>query len=570
MDQQYSIALGRPLAVSSVGDCPWVNPIDKGREQRCLDGFTNRFTLLSRKILSENNPSITQSREFAILILKFRDTIPTPMRFEDDWMVEERFGLKYQDAALLHGQIHHLLLMLFRQQQNIARLSKDNTGQRSGIIESQIVDTELPTSGQILNSCRAILKVFTWFNSCDSVPMIGWTARQQALNAAWTMMVEAEDDKDIGMAQETYNIFVGLDSLGLHSLMTEAIGSLGMLLVAHRARNSLEVATLRQQGLVLLENAELFGTLPFVLSPVTYGTSRPSSPQAVNLKGAVHDVDGRGCASTLSEKMRKHRKTDAKTGSQNKAPEKRSTEKKATEKQKRTLILAQKRNSVTMAKDRRQRDPGPEECSKSPMQSLDFAASNMHIDMLETSQPWSFLATPNGLSTASTVSAPATAAMPYTNLDCSVFPEMTTSVMDAHVYRKMTPFQISTAAKHKEASKKQVLEMRRNSVIPYSGEPTPPLGVAHQFSQFPSPPQSQGSADSPASPHLYLPMNNHNSVQPQPGCMSQHVSPDPYGQTFHNLLFGQTRAPVANDTQADSDAPDVSWQMPYDGFSNPH
>ena len=570
MDQQYSIALGRPLAISSVGDCPWTISIENGLERRCLDGYTNHFTLLSRQILLDNNSSIAQSREFANSILKLQDTIPTSMRFGDDWTVEGKFGLENQDAALLHGQMYHLLLMLFRQQQNVARLSKDNSGQGPGNTVSQVVDTELPTSGQILKSCRSILKVFAWFSFCEAAPVIGWATRQQALNAAWTMMIETGDEKDVGMVRETYNIFVKLDNLSLHSLMSEAIGSLGTLLGAHRAGNSLKVATLKEEGLILLGNAELFGTLPFVLSPVTHGISHPELPQTVNPKSAVHDIGGRDCASTFSDKVRKHRKTDAKPGSQNKTPERRSTEKKSTEKQRRTSTAAQKRNSSTMAKDKRQRNPSPEELSKSPMQSLDVAASKMHIDMLETALPWSFLATQNGLSTAPTVLSPATAAVSYANLDSSVFPEMPTSVMDAHVYRKMTPFQLSTATRHKEASQKHTSEMRRNSFLPCSGEPTPAMGVAHQFSQFPSPPQSQGSADSPASPHLYLPISNHNSLQSQPGCLSQHISPDPYGQTFHNLLFGQTHGPVPNDTQANPDAPNVSWSMPYEGFSNPH
>ncbi|MCJ1379164.1 hypothetical protein MMC17_002264 [Xylographa soralifera] len=570
MDQQYSVALGRPLAISSVGDCPWTDSIEKGLERRCLETPTNHFTLLSRRILSDNNSSIAQSREFADLIVKLQDTIPTSMRFEDDWMVEEKFGLENQDAALLHGQMHYLLLMLFRQQQNVARLSKDNSRRRSGNIIGQIVDIALPTSGQILKSCRSILQVFVWFNSCESTPMIGWAIRQQALNAAWTIMIELEDDKDIGMVQETYNIFVELPNLSLHSLMSEAVGRLGTLLAAHRAGNNLEMATLKEKGSMLLENAELFGTLPFVLSPVTHATSASESPQVMNHKGSAHDVGGRECPSTLSDKVRKHRKTDAKPGPQNKAPEKRPSEKKSTEKQRRTSTAAQKRNSVTLAKDKRQRHPSTEEFSKSPMQSLGVAASNMHIDMLETALPWSFLATQNGLSTTPTIASPATAAVSYTNLDCSVFPEMSTSVIDPHVYRKMTPFQISTAAKHKDASQQHVSEMRRNSFLPSSGEPTPALGVAHQFSQFPSPPQSQGSADSPASPHLYLPINNHNSLQSQPGCLPHRISPDPYGHTFHNLLFGQTHIPVSNDTQADSDASNVSWQMPYEGFSNPH
>ncbi|MCJ1436203.1 hypothetical protein MMC27_005581 [Xylographa pallens] len=567
MDQQYSIALGRPLAISSVGDCPWTNSIEKGLQRRCLEGYTNHFTLLSRQILANNDSSIAQSREFIVLVSRFQDNIPKSMRFEDDWIVEEKFGLENQDAALLHSQIHHLLLMLFRQQQNVARLSKVNSGQRSGKNVSQIVDDELPTLGQILKSCRSILKVFAWFDSCESAPIIGWAIRQQALSAAWTMVIETGDDNDIGIVRETYNIFVELDDLSLHSLMMEAIGSLGAILAAHRAENNLEVTTLKEQGSILLENAELLGTLPFVLSPITHGTSYPESPQAVNTKSGVHDVGGRECASTLPDKVRKHRKTDAKSGSQDRAPEKRSTEKKSIEKQRRTSTTAQKRNSVTLVKDKRQRNPSPEEFSKSPMQSLDVAASNMHIDMLETAIPWSFLAAQSGLSTTPKVVSPSTVAVSYTNLDYSIFPEIPNSVTDAHVYRKMTPFQISTAAKHKEASQKHVSEMRRNSFLPCAGEPTPALGVAHQFSEFPSPPQSQGSADSPASPHLYLPINNHNSMQSQPGCLPQHISPDPYGQSFHNLLFGQTHAPI---TQADSDAPNVSWQMPYEGFSNPH
>ncbi|MCJ1280978.1 hypothetical protein MMC26_000296 [Xylographa opegraphella] len=571
MDQQYSIALGRPLVVSSVGDCPWTNLIENGLERRCLNAYTNHFTLLARKILSENNSSIAQSGEFADFVIKLQNAIPTSMRFQDDWIVDGKFGLENQDAALLHSETHHLLLMLFRQQRNVTRIAKDNSGQRAGNNVSHIVDVELAPSGQIFKSCRSILKVFAWFNCCDSAPMIGWATRQQALHAAWTMMIETGEDKDIGMVRDTYNIFMELDTFSLHSLMSEAIESLGALLAAHRAGNRLEVATLKTHGSRLLENAELFGTLPFVLSPFTHGISRPDMPQIVSPKSAAHDHGGQECSSTLSDKVRKHRKTDAKSGSPNKALEKRSSEKRTTEKHKRTSTAAHKRNSVSSVKDRRQQNSSPDENPKSPMQSLDVAASNMHIDMLETALPWSFLAAPNGLSTTPGVLSPATAAVPYTNLDCSVFPEMPTAATDAHVYRKMTPFQISTAAKHQEASQKYVPEMRRNSFLPCSGEAPPAGGAAHQFSQFPSPPQSQGSADSPASPHLYLPINQHHqSLHRPPGCLPQHIAPDPYGQTFHHLLFGQTNAPGSSNTQADADAANMSWQVPYEGYSNPH
>ncbi|MCJ1388529.1 hypothetical protein MMC18_001376 [Xylographa bjoerkii] len=567
MDQQYSIALGRPLAVSSVGDCPWTSLVEEGSKRRCLEAYTNQFTLLSRRILSDTSSSITQSTGYAALILSLQDSIPASMRFENDRTIEEKFRFESQDAALLHGQMHHLLLMLFRQQQNIARLSRNNSGRSANT--SGTIDICLPKSSQILKSCRSILQVFAWFCSCDSGPMIGWAVGQQALNAAWTMTIETKDDKDIRMVGETYDIFLELDNPGFHSLMSEAIGGLGTLLAALRGENTLEVAVLKQQGSILLDNAELFGTLPFVLPPVTHEISHTEIPPTAFSTSPVHVVAGQECASTVPDIVRKHRKTDFRSGSQNKTPDKRSTEKRSAEKQRRTSTVVQKRNSVALAKDKRQQNPSAEELSKSPMQSLDIAASNMHIDMLETSLPWSFLATQNKLSTNTTTLSPTTAAECYTNSDCSTFPEMPSSAIDAHVYQNITPFQISTATKHQEVSRTYELEIRRNSSLPFSGEPTPALSVSHPFTQFPSPPQSQGSADSPASPHLYLPVNSHNSLQSQPGCLPQHGSPDPYGHTFHNLLFGETHVPVSNSTHAASDTSNISWQMPYERFSNP-
>ena len=570
MDQQYSIALGRPLAISSIGDCPWIGSCQEDSKRRCLEACTNQFTLLSRQILFDANSSITQTKAFTTQMLRLYDAIPVSMRFEDDWIIKGNSGFANLEAALLHGQVHHLLLMLLRQQRKYAHLAGEKIGRRSSDNFTELFDKTLPASEQILKSCRSILQVFRWFNTYVPRPLIGWAIRQQAMNAAWTMMIETKADKDVEMVQETYDSFVKLDNLGSHSILSEALGRLGTLLAAYRAENTLDVAVLKRQRLTLIKNPELFGTLPFSTWPTTNEISQAKSQQAVLHTSQVRVATGQACPSILSDRTRKHRKSDAQPGSQNKTPEKRSLEKKSTGKQRRMSTTVQKRNSIGLAKEKRQQGPSAEEMPKSPTQSIDIAASNMHIDMLERNLPLSFLTTQKGLSAAPAVLSHTTTTESCATLDCSTFPEMPSSAVGADIHRNMTPFQICASGKHKETSQKYALDMRQNSFLPYSSEPTTVLSVFHPFAQFPSPPQSQGSADSLALSHLYRPVNNHTPLQPQPGRLPQHVTPDPYGHTFHNLLFGQTHTPASTSVQAASDVSNISWQVPYEGFPNTH
>jgi len=86
MDSQYSIILGRPLGISSIGDCPFPEPLTTDPAMLRIGECTDQLTVLTRQILS--SPQLTSSRidQISDRLLGLLDMLPDEMQFDRSWI----------------------------------------------------------------------------------------------------------------------------------------------------------------------------------------------------------------------------------------------------------------------------------------------------------------------------------------------------------------------------------------------------------------------------------------------------------------------------------------------------
>lgn len=86
MDEQYSIALGRPLGLSGIGDCPPPHELTTDPQMLRLGEYINHFTILARQILGSDRLSNAKIDEFTDLLLGLLDTMPEMLQFQRSWL----------------------------------------------------------------------------------------------------------------------------------------------------------------------------------------------------------------------------------------------------------------------------------------------------------------------------------------------------------------------------------------------------------------------------------------------------------------------------------------------------
>lgn len=90
MDQQYSVILGRPLGISSIGDCP--SPISLTTRPIVLRlwEFVDKYSLLARQILSNDAlMSITKIDDFSDMLVGLWDTMPASLNYSQKWIRQD-------------------------------------------------------------------------------------------------------------------------------------------------------------------------------------------------------------------------------------------------------------------------------------------------------------------------------------------------------------------------------------------------------------------------------------------------------------------------------------------------
>ncbi len=277
MDQQYSMALGRPLAISSMGDCPPPEPIITDPVTQSLSNYITQFSILGRQILSAAYLGNEQIDKFSDELLSLYDTLPSLIQFDVTWLNKEKalpaWPLDAQ-AGVLYAKTHNFLILLNRQRLENVRPNSDLPSIDIVNVASGRDAKQVPRGrDRVLASCRALLVGFKFFQTRVRAALICWTMGQMAFNAAMILllsMLETGDTQDLAAVQHTYSTFLEMNKLGIHKLAGQAVERLGIIMKEFRTGDPANETVMGQQGMMLLEDPGLQGSMPESYSPISW------------------------------------------------------------------------------------------------------------------------------------------------------------------------------------------------------------------------------------------------------------------------------------------------------------
>lgn len=327
MDQQYSMALGRPMAISSMGDCRPPEPIVQDPLVQSLSNYLVQFSILGRQILSAGYLTNDQIDKFSDELLALQKTLPALISLDMSWLDKDKvlpgWPLDAQ-AGVLHAKTHNFLILLNRQRIENVRRNSEGPNINFSPIYPDVDANNVPRGrGRVLMSCRALLVAFQFFSTRVRAAMICWTMGQMAFNAAMILllsMLETGDTQDLSGVQHTYSTFLEMNKLGIHKLAGAAVERLGLLMKEFRAGDPANETVMGQQGMMLLEDPGLQGSMPETFSPLSFQMAGgPNTP------GMRRDGSDTGYRTEVSQLARKKAQRKSGTGREGKGrPEKKS------------------------------------------------------------------------------------------------------------------------------------------------------------------------------------------------------------------------------------------------------
>ncbi|KAI4259000.1 MAG: hypothetical protein L6R42_004808 [Xanthoria sp. 1 TBL-2021] len=268
MDQQYSITLGRPLGISSMGDCPPPEPLVQDPLVQSHSNYISQFTILTRQILSAGYLNANQIDDFTEQLLALKRTLPNIIQFDETWLNSDKpvpgWPLDMQ-AATLHAKTHTYILLLNRQ-----RPSGESNSQPG---PTTTVHYSSRGRHRVLQSCRAVLHAFDFLHTRVPAGLVCWTTGQQAFNAAMLLvyaMLETNEATDLEAVQRAYTAFLDMQRLGIHRLAGAAVDRLGGLLKEVPSGETPREAIMGPSGMLLLEDPGLQGFLDGGFSPLSF------------------------------------------------------------------------------------------------------------------------------------------------------------------------------------------------------------------------------------------------------------------------------------------------------------
>lgn len=275
MDQHYSMALGRPLAISSIGDCPAPDPMSTEPLAQSISNHIPRFTILARQILSAEYLGNEQIDNFSHELLALKQALPEAVNFNETWLNKEKtvpgWPLDIQ-AGMLHAKIHNLLILLNRQRLDDTR--RDSKAEISmnppNTTANSEPDHDIRGRERVLESCRALLQAFEFFQTRLRAAMICWSMGQMAFNAAMILtlsILETKEARDLGAVQHAYTAFIEMNKLGIHKLAGDGVARLGALLKGLLSSDAIKETVMGRQGMMLLEDPGLQGLVSDEMSP---------------------------------------------------------------------------------------------------------------------------------------------------------------------------------------------------------------------------------------------------------------------------------------------------------------
>lgn len=269
MDQQYSLTLGRPLGISSMGDCPSPESTIPDANAVSLSNYMSHFSLLARQILSSGTLSNTQIDKYSDDLLSLHSTLTSHMQLDASWLNEAQalpvWPLDAQ-ASLLHAKTHNLLIILNRQrvEKEKDRDRRESANNRFARIHSNANHSPRGRE-RVLQSCRSLLMAFEFMKTRCEAALTCWTMGQMAFNAAMLLtlsMLETGETKDLLPLQHVYSTFLDMNKLGIHKLAGAAVDRLGTLMKEFRSEDLANQTVMGQQAMMLLEDPGLPVTCP--------------------------------------------------------------------------------------------------------------------------------------------------------------------------------------------------------------------------------------------------------------------------------------------------------------------
>ena len=307
MDQQYSMALGRPMAISSMGDSRPPEPIVQDPLVQSLSNYLVQSSILGRQILSAGYLNNDQIDKFSDDLLALSKTLPPLISLDMSWLDKDKVLPGWPmdaQAGVLHAKTHNFLILLNRQRIENVRRNSDGPNINFSPGYPQVDANNVPRGrGRVLMSCRALLVAFQFFSTRVRAAMICWTMGQMAFNAAMILllsMLETGDTQDLGTVQHTYSTFLEMNKLGIHKLAGAAVERLGLLMKEFRAGDPANETVMGQQGMMLLEDPGLQGSMPETFSPLSFQMAGGADTPGMRREGS--DAGYRTEASQLARK----------------------------------------------------------------------------------------------------------------------------------------------------------------------------------------------------------------------------------------------------------------------------
>lgn len=272
MDQHYSMALGRPLAMSSIGECAAPESIMPDQGLESLSNYMIHFTRLGREILSSGYMGNDQIDRFTDELLSLEQNLPPLLQFNATWSNPDHiipgWPLDVQ-ATILHAKVHNFLILL-NQKRTDNFLSSVERSQHQA---ANGVEYGSRGRAQVLASCRALLDVFEFLKTRVGWSMMSWTMGQMAFNAAMILtlsILETKETTDLTAVEFTYRTFIDMNKLGIHRLAGTAVEKLGSLLKDFDSGDMIKEKYKLHQGMLLLENPDSQGLSSGLFSPPKY------------------------------------------------------------------------------------------------------------------------------------------------------------------------------------------------------------------------------------------------------------------------------------------------------------
>lgn len=276
MDQHYSMALGRPLAMSSIGECAAPEPITPDPLLESLSNYTTQFTSLGREILSAGYMGNDQIDRFTDDLLSLKQTLPSPLQFDETWLNQDHVVPAWPldaQVSILHAKTHNFLILLNQKRtDNFPPKVNSSSAELSKHLSVNGVEYRPSGQAQVLASCRALLAVFQFLKTRVRASMISWTMGQMAFNAAMILilsMLETNDTTDLDVVRVTYSTFIEMNKLGIHKLAGAAVKKLDSLLKEVDSGDMIKEKYKLQQGMLLLEDPDSQGLSSGSFSPLS-------------------------------------------------------------------------------------------------------------------------------------------------------------------------------------------------------------------------------------------------------------------------------------------------------------